>query len=187
MFKSKKQDKLLKKLSGHELFFDDKDYSGYKFYITLNDMYDISVLIFHPDEKTYREFVVDTASFLAIYEFAKDENFTVHKRFVNSGTKPNPVRTLVDKENYSLIKTGDSKIIKSFIVAKMIEFGAEDERFKALDLKRLIVRPKEGSPLIGMDSLTLPKEAAEDLVDKVKEMFSSIDIELDLEGELENE
>lgn len=181
----KREDKLLYKLSGHKLFYNDVNGSKYKFYGKLNSMYDISVLVYHPEEKTFREFIVDTASFLALYEFAKDENFTVHRRFVNAkGSKPNPVRTLMDTQNYSLIKTGDSKIVKSFVLAKMVEFGAEDDRQKGLDLKRLVVKPTVGSPLIGMDTLTMPIEIAQEFVEFVKGLFKGIDIELDLEGEL---
>lgn len=180
MFKRNK-DKLIKKLSGHELFSHDKDNSDYKFYARLNDMYDISVLVFHPKDKTFREFIVDTASFLAIYEFAEDENFTVHKRFVNPGARPAPVRPLIEKEKYKVIKTGDSKIIKSYVVAKMVEYRSKEDKIKALDLKRFVVKPSEGSPIVGMDSLTLPLPAAKDLVDKVKELFKGHDIEFDLE------
>lgn len=181
----RREDKLIYKLSGHKLFYDDVNLSRYKFYGKLNSMYDISVLIFHPEERTFREFIVDTASFLALYEFAKDENFTVHRRFVNAkGTKPNPVRTLIDNQKYSLINTGDSKIVKSYVLAKMVEFGEEDDRHKGLDLKRLVIRPSEGSPLIGMDTITMPHEVAQEFVDFVKSLFKGINIELDLEGEL---
>jgi hypothetical protein len=181
----KKEDKLIYKLSGHTLFYHDEDNSNYKFYGKLNDLYDISVLVFHPEELTFREFIVDTASFLAFYEFAKDMNFNVHKRFVNEqGSKPNPVRTLIDNQKYSLIKTGDSKIVKSFVLAKMVEFGPDDDRQKGLDIKRVVVRPLPGSPLVGMDTLTMPHEVAVAFVEFVKSLFKNIDIELDLEGEL---
>jgi len=180
-----KEDKLILKLSGHKLFFNDKGKSDYKFYGKLNSLYDISVLIYHPEEKTFREFIVDTAGFLALYEFAKDGNFTVHKRFVNDkGSKPSPVRTLVESEKYSLIKTGISKIVKSFMLAKMVEFGPEDDRVTGLDLKRFVIKPTTGSPVIGMDTMTMTREIAEDFVEFVKGLFKNIDIELDLEGEL---
>lgn len=177
----KNEDKLIKKLSGHDIFFHDKEYSNYKFYTKLNDMYDISVLVYHPEDKTFREFIVDTASFLAIYEFAKDGQFTIHLRFVNPGARPMAVRPLIELENYSLLKTGDSKIIKSFIVGKVIEFKTKDRDLDAIDLKRFVVKPIKGSPIIGADSLTLPREAAEALVEKVKKLFKGIDIEVDLE------
>lgn len=176
-----RQDKLIKKLSGHELFYYDGKYSGYKFYSKLNDMYDISVLVFHPEDGTYREFIMDTASFLATYEFAKDGEFQVHKRFVKPGARPMAVRPLIELENYTLIKTGDSKIIKSFIVAKVTEFKTSEGDMDAIDLKRFVVKPIKGSPIIGADSITLPREAAETLVEQVKTLFKGIDIELDLE------
>jgi len=180
MFK-KKDYKLINQLSGHELFYDDKDGSGYKFLARLNDMYDISVLVFHPDDKTYREFIVDTASFLAIYEFAEDENFTVHRRFVNPGARPAAVRPLIENENYTVIKTGDSKIIKSYIVAKMVEYKHKDEPIKTIDLKRFVVRPAKGSPIVGMDTITMPKPVAESFVEKVRDLFKAVNIEFDLE------
>lgn len=176
----KNEDKLIKKLSGHDMFFHDKEYSKYKFYTRLNDMYDISVLVYHPEDKTFREFIVDIASFLAIYEFAEDGNFNIHKRFVKPGARPGAVRPLIENENYSLIKVGDSKIIKSYIVAKLAIFKSGEKNLMALDLKRLVVKPVQGSPLVGMDSLTLPHAAAKELVIRVKEMFKGIDIELDL-------
>jgi len=176
----KRLTKLIRKLSGHKLFYDDGDNSKYQFYAKLNDMYDLSVLVFHPEEKTFREYIVDTASFLAIYEFAKDMNFNSHARFTKPGARPNSVRSLLD-DNYILLKVGDSKIIKSYIVAKMVEFTRDTERVKALDLKRVVLKPQTGSPLLGTDSLTLPYDVAVALVDFAKDLFKNVDIDLDLE------
>lgn len=177
----KRTEKLIKKLSGHELFYNDKDFSKYRYYGKLNDMYDISILIYHPDDLTYREFIVDVATMLAIYEFAESENFTVHKRFIRSGAKPGSVRPLLEKENYSLIKTGHSKIVKSYIVAKMVEHTINDELIKSLDIKRIITRNTEGSPLVGVDTIAMPHYVAVDFMNFVRKLFKDVNIELDLE------
>lgn len=179
--RKKRLSKLINKVSGHTLFYEDTEYSGYQFYTKLNDMYDLSVLVFHPEEKTFREYIVDTASFLAIYEFSKDMNFNSHSRFTKPGARPNSVRSLIDDANYTLIKVGGSKIIKSYIAAKMVEFTRGEDRVKALDLKRVVVRPEKGSPLVGVDSLTLPYDTAVAFIDFAKDLFKNVDIELDLE------
>lgn len=180
MFKRNK-DKLIKKLSGHELFFNDEEFSNYKFYARLNDMYDISVLVFHPEDLTYREFIVDIATLLAIYEFAEDENFTAHKRFIKPGARPGAVRPLLEKGGYTLLKTGDSKIIKSFIVAKMTEHTVGTTPVKNLDIKRIVTKPSEGSPLVGVDTLVMPHYVAERFMVFVRKLFKNVDIEIDLE------
>jgi len=176
-----KDDKLIKKLSGHELFYHDKDYSDYKFYTKLNSMYDISLLVYHPKELTFREFILDIASFITLYEFATQGDFSVHSRFVKPGARPMAIRPLIELENYRLIKTGESKIIKSYIVAKVTEFKTKDDTLEALDLKRFVVKPVKGSPIIGADSITIPKDAAVELIQKVKTMFKEIDIDIELE------
>lgn len=180
----RKEDKLIKKLSGHELFFNDEEFSEFKFYGRLNDMYDISVLIFHPEDKTYREFIVDVTTLLAIYEFAEDENFSVHKRFIKPGARPGSVRPLLEKQGYTLLKTGDSKIVKSFLVAKMVEHDIVGSLVKSLDIKRIVTRPSEGSPLVGVDTMVMPHYVAVQFMKFVKKLFKNVDIEIDLEEAL---
>jgi hypothetical protein len=182
-----RDDKWIKKLTKHVPFYHDVAFSGYRFYAKLNDLYDISILIYHPDEVTVREFIMDSPSFIAAYEFSQDENFSVHKRFTKPGARPSAVRPLIEDDGYKLIKVGESKLVKAYTVAKMVEYQGGEYRVKALDLKRIITRPGKGSPLIGTDTMTLPLEAAKELVKTVKDLFKGHNIEIDLEEMLHGE
>ncbi len=179
----KKPEKLFPKLTGHELFYNDA-LSDYQFYGKLNEFMDISVLMFNTETRSVREFVVDSAIFAAIHQFSKEGKFEPYAAFVNAkGSKPQPVRTLVDKEGYQIIKTGSSKIIKSFVVAKVSKFFVDDKEYNTLEIKRLVFKSAEGTPMIGMDTMSIPEYVAPEFINLMKRLFNREDLELEFEGE----
>jgi hypothetical protein len=175
--------KLFKKLTGHELLHSSKE-TGFEFYAKLNEFMDISLIMFNTDSKTIREFIIDSAIFSAIHQFYKDGKFTPIPAFVNAkGAKPNPVRTLVEKEGYTIIKTGNSKVIKSFTLAKVSKFFIDELEFSTLEVKRFVFKNGEGSPMIGMDSISIPEFVAPEFISYLKKVFKREDLEIEFEGE----
>ncbi len=180
---TKKPEKLFKKLTGHTLIYDDA-LSDYQFYGKLNEFLDISMVLYHTKNKTIREFVVDSAIFSAIHQFSKEGKFEPYAAFVNAkGAKPQPVRTLVEKEGYQIIKTGTSKIIKSFVLAKVSKFHVDEQEFNTLEFKRLVFKVGEGNPMIGMDTISVPEYVAPEFIEFMKDLFNREDLELKIEGE----
>ena len=182
----RKAPKLFKKLTGHELIHESKD-TGFQFYGKLNEFMDISLIMFNTDSQTIREFIIDSAIFSAIHQFGREGKFEPIAAFVNAkGAKPNPVRTLVDKEGYTIIKTGTSKIISSYTLAKVSTFFIDEEEFSTLELKRLVFKKSEGSPMIGMDTISIPAFMTPDFVEFMKKAFKRQDLDIEFEGEEEN-
>ena len=179
----RKAPKLFKKLTGHELIYQS-DAAGYQFYAKLNEFMDISLIMFNMETQTIREFVVDTAIFTSIYQFDKEGKIEAIPMFVNAkGAKPNPVRTLVEKEGYTIIKTGTSKIISSYVLAKVSKFFIDELEFNTLEVKRLVFKKGEGSPMIGMDTISIPEFVAPEFLNFMKKVFNKQDLSLEFEGE----
>lgn len=179
----RKAPKLFKKLTGHELIHESHE-AGYQFYAKLNEFMDISLIMFNTETQTIREFVVDTAIFTTIYQFDKEGIVEPVPMFINvKGAKPNPVRTLVEKEGYKIVKTGTSKIIKSYVLAKVSKFFIDDSEFQTLEIKRMVFKKGEGSPMIGMDTISIPEFVAPDFLEFMKKAFNKQDLSLEFEGE----
>ena len=179
----RKAPKLFKKLTGHELIYDSTA-SGFQFYGKLNEFMDISLIMFNTETQTIREFIIDSAIFSAIHQFDREGKFTPIASFVNAkGAKPNPVRTLVEKEGYTIIKTGTSKVIKAFTLAKVSKFFLDELEFNTLEVKRLVFKNGEGSPMIGMDTISIPDFVAPEFLNFMRKAFKREDLNIEFEGE----
>lgn len=179
----RKAPRLFKKLTGHELIHSSK-HTDFQFYGKLNEFMDISLIMFNTDSQTIREFIIDSAIFSAIHQFDREGKFVAIDSFVSAkGAKPNPVRTLVEKEGYTIIKTGTSKIIKAFTLAKVSKFFIDDEEFNTLEIKRLVFKNGEGSAMIGMDTISIPEFVATSFIEFMKKAFKREDLNIEFEGE----
>ena len=177
---------LMKKLTGHKHFYTDKD-TGFSFYGKLGDFFDISIIIYNHDSKTIRQFMVDYASLFAINNLVEGEPITPISKMLQLKTVPALIRNYVDREHMHLIRTTNSKIVKTAVVAKIGIYGEGTDTMQAISFKRIAWAGTKN--VIGIDTLALPEAGAVKFIKFIKKLFKDVDIELEMKKdreELEN-
>lgn len=176
----------MKKLTGHKHFYTDKD-TGFSFYGKLGEFFDISIIIYNHTSKTIRQYMVDYASLFAINNLVEGEPITPLSHMLQLKTVPAVVRHYVDREHMHLIRTVNSKIVKSAVVAKIGIYGEGTDTMQAISFKRIAWAGTKN--IIGIDTLALPLEGAKAFTKFIKKLFKGVDLELELKNdkeELEN-
>jgi len=176
----------MKKLTGHKHFYTDKE-TGFSFYGKLGEFFDISIIIYNHTSKTIRQYMVDYASLFAINNLVEGEPITPISQMLQLKTVPAVVRHYVDREHMHLIRTVNSKIVKSAVVAKINVFGEGLDTNQAIAFKRIAWAGTKN--VIAIDTLALPKEGAVKFTKFIKKLFKGVDLELELKKdkeELEN-
>ena len=177
---------LVKKLTGHKHFYTDPD-TGFAFYGKLGDFFDISIIIYNHDSKTIRQFMVDYASLFAINNLVEGEPITPISKMLQLKTVPALIRNYVDREHMHLIRTTNSKIVKTAEVAKIGIYGEGTDTMQAISFKRIAWAGTKN--VIGIDTLALPEAGAVKFIKFIKKLFKDVDIELEMKKdreELEN-
>ena len=177
---------LMKKLTGHKHFYTDQD-TGFAFYGKLGEFFDISIIIYNHDSKTIRQYMVDYASLFAISNLVEGEPITPIAKMLQLKTVPAVVRHYVDREHMHLIRTVNSKIVKTAVVAKINIYGEDLDTKQAISFKRIAWAGTKN--VIGIDTLALPADGAKKFMKFIKKLFKDVDIELELKKdkeELEN-
>ena len=177
---------LVKKLTGHKHFYTDPD-TGFAFYGKLGDFFDISIIIYNHDSKTIRQFMVDYASLFAINNLVEGEPITPISKMLQLKTVPALIRNYVDREHMHLIRTTNSKIVKTAVVAKIGIYGEGTDTMQAISFKRIAWAGTKN--VIGIDTLALPEAGAVKFIKFIKKLFKDVDIELEMKKdreELEN-
>lgn len=154
----------VKRLSGHH--FVGKDLNGMEYYISLTGTLDISLLAFHPKNKTYREFMLDYAFIRSMIKAIDVKPLTPHKGLVDlSLTHPSMVDDYV-KGGFTIVrKVGDRRLFNAVSLAKVIEF---DEGKHSLAMRRVVYTP---DLVIGIDTLVLPLMVARPVLDYLNKVF----------------
>ena len=177
---------LMKKLTGHKHFYTDKE-TGFAFYGKLGEFYDISIIIYNHESKSIRQYMVDYASLFAINNLVEGEPITPLSHMLQLKTVPAVVRHYVDREHMHLIRTVNSKIVKSAVVAKINIYGEGTDTSQAISFKRIAWAGTKN--VIAIDTLALPAEGAKKFMKFIKKLFKGVDLELDMKKdkeELEN-
>ena len=177
---------LMKKLTGHKHFYTDKE-TGFAFYGKLGEFYDISIIIYNHESKSIRQYMVDYASLFAINNLVEGEPITPLSHMLQLKTIPAVVRHYVDREHMHLIRTVNSKIVKSAVVAKINIYGEGTDTNQAISFKRIAWSGTKN--VIAIDTLALPAEGAKKFMKFIKKLFKGVDLELDMKKdkeELEN-
>ena len=177
---------LMKKLTDHNHFYTDKD-TGFSFYGKLDEFYDISIIIYNHDSKTIRQYMIDYASLFAINSMVEGEPIRPIEKMLQLKTVPAVVKHYSEREGMHLIRTVNSKIVKSAVVAKINTYGQDLDINRAIAFKRIAWSGTKN--VIGIDTLALPEEGARKFMKFVKKLFKGVDIELEFvkdKEELEN-
>ncbi len=177
---------LMKKLTDHKHFYTDKE-TGFSFYAKLDEFYDISIIIYNHTSKTIRQYMIDYASLFAINSMVEGEPIRPIEKMLQLKTVPAVVKHYTDREGMHLIRTVNSKIVKSAVVAKINTYGQDLDINRAIAFKRIAWSGTKN--VLGIDTLALPEEGARRFMKFVKKLFKGVDIELEFvkdKEELEN-
>ena len=177
---------LMKKLTDHKHFYTDKE-TGFSFYGKLDEFYDISIIIYNRNSQTIRQYMVDYASLFALNNMVEGEPIRPLAKMLQLKTVPAVVKHYTEREGMHLIRTINSKILKSAVVAKINTYGEDLDINRAISFKRIAWSGTKN--VIGIDTLALPEEGARRFMKFVKKLFKGVDLELELrndEEELEN-
>lgn len=170
MFNSKKR--MFKKTSNHILFYEDKEME-FGFYWKMNNFYDISILVFDFKGLTYKEFIVDFATFKAVYEYANGNKIVPVSKFIESTNTPKVVDELV-ANGATLLKNSYTKNYGASVVVTSNDL--------AITLKRIVYAGLDN--VIAIDTISLPIAGAKKLEKVIKKKFKKANIEFDLGGDL---
>lgn len=170
---------LKRKLLGHKKFYHDKD-TGFAFYGRMSKLGDISVLAFSPDDQNVRQYMIDFASLVAMQNFIDAEPTRVIGKFIMTTNVPTVVRRFVEDDQMTIIRTVDSKFVKSAVVVKTTAF--DNGNSSAIYFKRIAWNAQTKS-IIGIDTLALPLKGVEAFMAYIKKLFKNIDLELELKEE----
>ena len=176
----------MKKLTGHKHFYTDAD-TGFSFYGKLGDFFDISIIIYNHESKTIRQFMVDYASLFAINNLVEGEPITPISKMLQLKTVPAVVKHYVEREHMHLIRSTNSKIVKTAVVAKINVFGEDLDTSQAIAFKRIAWSGTKN--VLAIDTLALPEAGARKFIKFIKKLFKDVDIELEMKKdreELEN-
>lgn len=173
---------LMKKLTGHKKFYHDED-TGFSFYGKLGAFYDISIIIYNHTSKSIRQYMVDYATLFAINNLVEGEPIRPLTHMLKLKTVPAIVNRYVDKEHMHLIRTVNSKIVKSAVVAKINIFGEGTETHQAIQFKRIAWAGRNN--IIGIDTMALPLEGAKAFMKFIKKLFKGVDLELEMKNDTE--
>ena len=176
----------MKKLTGHKLFYHDEA-TNFSFYGRLGEFFDISVIAYNHDTKSIRQYMVDYASLVAIKNLVDGNPITPISKMLQLKTVPGVVTRYVDKEHMHLIRSVDSKIVKTAVVAKISIYGEGTNTGQAIAFKRIAWAGR--SNILGIDTLALPMAGAVAFMKYIKKLFKGVDLELEMENdkeELEN-
>ena len=176
----------MKKLTGHIHFYTDKE-TGFSFYGKLGEFFDISIIIYNHESKTIRQYMVDYASLFAISNLVEGEPITPIEKMLQLKTVPAVVKNYVERQHMHLIRTVNSKIVKTAVVAKINIYGEGEDTMQAISFKRIAWAGTKN--VIAIDTLALPKEGAVKFMKFIKKLFKDVDIEIELKKdkeELEN-
>lgn len=176
----------MKKLTGHIHFYTDKE-TGFSFYGKLGEFFDISIIIYNHESKTIRQYMVDYASLFAISNLVEGEPITPIEKMLQLKTVPAVVRHYVERQHMHLIRTVNSKIVKTAVVAKINIYGEGEDTMQAISFKRIAWAGTKN--VIAIDTLALPEAGARKFMKFIKKLFKDVDIEIELKKdkeELEN-
>jgi hypothetical protein len=158
--------KRLKKISGHEFFYNDKGYD-FEFYYKFTKDNDISIMAFDKINKTFREFILDEVIIRAMFEAIDGKDISRDYRFIDDKmSTPNIGRDYINAGFILLKKTASSKFANVVVLAKVGEFGKE--KGKSFILRRIVFND---TLIIGMDVLALPLNAVKAFVKKMEIYF----------------
>jgi hypothetical protein len=156
----------IKKTSGHTFFYNDKDYDFDFFYKFTKDN-DISIMSFDTKNKTYREFILDEVIIRAMFEVIDGKDISRDYRFIQDKMPtPDVARDYIDAGFILLKKTGNSKFANVVVLAKLGNFGKEQN--KSFILRRVVYND---TLTIGVDTMALPLDAVKSFVKKMEIHF----------------
>ena len=174
--------KAFKKYFKKEFFYKDP-HLGTEFYVGQTPFFDLTIMMYDTQAETVREFLVDFHTLKEIYMFAKHGIINPDPLQNKAERMIHTIKNYTTKDGMSIIKSNLSEVYGSAVLGKVMSFMREDKEEAVLSLKRLAYLPRNKDHLMGIDTMAIPKEAAELLVEKVQKLFKNVDIDIDLEGD----
>lgn len=173
--------RLFKKLYGVVPFYTDND-KRFEFYYRKNWMDQFDIMVHDVTNKNNRWFMVTAPVFFTFVGIHKDETLHTFKRNIAAGMKPKIANEFVNKHQYTVIAHKVARYNAETVVAKIGEFGADDERERVLLLKRIASVPEKEFMILGMDTIEIPFVGIMNFIESVKKKhFKGIDLELEIE------
>lgn len=174
---------LMKKMYNKVFFYEDPK-MGTEFYMSRTNYYDLTILMYDTQAGTFREYLIDFNTMKEIFSFHRHELINPNPLNNKAEKMIHIVKQYVDKDNMKIIKSNASDMYGYAVLGKVMTFKPEEDKEETvLSLKRVAYLPFAKNSVLGIDTMALPKPAADIFVDKVKKMFKDVDIEIDLEGE----
>jgi hypothetical protein len=173
---------LMKKMYNKVFFYEDPA-MGTEFYMGFTEFYDITILMVDVNSGTLREFLTDFKTLRQVYMFVEHGTISPNP-LDNKVEKPlHIVKNYTTRDNMQIILAAETKMYGSTVLGKVMEIQrGEDEVEKVLSLKRVAYLPVMKNSVLGIDTMAIPQEAAGLLIEKIKKLFKSVDIETDLSG-----
>lgn len=169
----------IKRLSGHR--FIHQDVRGLEYYMKLTDMFDISLLMYSPVDKSYREFIIDYAMFRAIGQFLDKRVIKPHAGLVDLNLKhPSIVDDYVNKGFTIIRKVGDARLANNVMVVKAFEFG---EGVLSLVARRIVYTD---TLIIGMDTAALQEDVCKAIYKGAEKLFGKENFSYIIKEEKDN-
>jgi hypothetical protein len=176
--------KAIKKNLGKEFFYQDPN-MGTEFYVGQTPYYDLTVLMYDTQAGTMREFLVDFHTLKEIYMFAKHGVINPDPMQNKIEKMIHTIKNYTTKDGMKIIKAHQSEVYGSAVLGKVMAFTRDDTEEEVLSLKRIAYLPMNKDHIMGIDTMAIPKAAAEVLIEEVQKLFKNVDIDIDLEGEID--
>lgn len=176
--------RLLKKMFNVIPFYTD-DTKRFEFYYRQNWMDQFDIMVHDVENNTNRWFMVTPPVFFTFLGIDKDEQLHTYKRNIDKGAKPRVVNEFLHNKYFTLISHKVAKFNAETVVARVGEFGPEEERQRVLLLKRVASVPEQDFMVLGMDTIEIPFIGIDKFVKDVKKRYFK-DVDLEIVEEEEN-
>jgi len=173
---------ITKKLFKKEFFYQDPD-MGTEFYFGQTTYYDLTIMMYDTQAGTFREFLVDFHTMKEIFMFQRHGLINPNPLDNKAETMIPIVRQFVERDKMSIIKSNASEVYGFAVLGKVMAYRRDEQDLEVLSLKRIAYLPMAKNSVLGIDTMAIPREAADIFITKIKKLFKNVDIEIDLEGD----
>ncbi len=176
--------KAFKKHLKKEFFYKDPN-MGTEFYVGQTPFFDLTVMMYDTQAETIREFLLDFHTLREIYMFARHGVINPNPMQNTAERVIHTIKNYTTKDGMTIIKSNLSEVYGSAVLGKVMSFMRDETEETVLSLKRIAYLPMNKDHVLGIDTMAIPKDAADLLIEKVQKLFKNVDIEIDLEGDID--
>lgn len=171
--------RLFKKMYKVIHFYTDTN-NRFEFYYRKNWLGQFDMMVYDIENNLNRWFMITPALFYSFMGIEKDEQLHTLKRNVDGGMKPKVANEYINKHQFQVISHKVKRYNADTVVAKIGEFGPEDERQRVVLIKRIASVPEKDFMVLGMDTIEIPFEGIKNFLDDAKKRYFK-DVQLEME------